>query len=151
MIILYVCDQIIPEDGSARLECGCTLTLRACIHDEHVSSLTVFHRRVGEAKVDEDNEKSHVTDLAGKVRELNKKLEDIRKEQQYQREREHDFRVLSDRTNSGAVYWSLLQLVVLIGTCIWQMRTLRVGASVHKCALADLLCAQTWFYKQKLI
>ncbi|KAL7004152.1 emp24p/erv25p- protein [Cystobasidiomycetes sp. EMM_F5] len=93
-----------------------------------------FDIAVGEARVDEESEKSHVTDLAGKVRDLNKKLADIRKEQQYQREREHDFRALSDRTNSGTVYWSLLQIVTLIGMCIWQMRSLR-----------------TWFAKQKLI
>jgi len=82
---------------------------------------------VGEAKVDEDAEKSHVHDLASKVRELNKKLEDIRKEQQFQREREHDFRTLSDKANRGAVWWSVLQVVVLLGTCAWQMRTLRVN------------------------
>jgi len=89
---------------------------------------------VGEAKVDEESEKSHVNDLASKVRELNKKLENIRKEQQFQREREHDFRAISDRANKGAFYWSLVQIVVLLGTCIWQMRSLR-----------------TWFHKQKLI
>lgn len=84
--------------------------------------------------MDEEAERSHVTDLASKVRELNKKLEDIRKEQQYQREREHDFRALSDRANRGAVWWSVLQIAVLLGTCFWQMRTLR-----------------TWFIKEKLI
>jgi len=89
---------------------------------------------VGEAKVDEESEKTHISDLASKVRELNKKLEDIRKEQQYQREREHDFRTLSDKANSGAVWWSVIQISVLLGTCFWQLRTLR-----------------TWFRKQKLI
>lgn len=82
---------------------------------------------VGEAKVDEESEQGHVQDLASKVRELNKKLEDIRKEQQFQREREHDFRTLSDKANSRAMYWSILQVVVLLGTCYWQMSTLRVS------------------------
>ena len=84
---------------------------------------------VGEAKVDENNERTHVSDLASKVRELNKKLEDIRKEQQFQREREHDFRTLSDRVNWRTTWWSVLQILVLVGTCAWQLRTLRVGHS----------------------
>lgn len=88
--------------------------------------LILYLRSVGEAKVDEESEKTHINDLASKVRELNKKLEDIRKEQQYQREREHDFRTLSDKANSGAVWWSVLQISVLLGTCFWQLRTLRV-------------------------
>ena len=81
---------------------------------------------VGEAKVDEQGEKDHVTDLAEKVKELNKRMEDIRREQQYQREREAEFRTLSESTNSKAVYWSIAQIGVMFGTCAWQLRHLRV-------------------------
>jgi len=80
---------------------------------------------VGEAKVDEEGEKDHVNDLAGKVRDLNARLSDIRREQQFQREREHDFRDLSERTNSRAVWWSILQIIVLFTTCAWQLRHLK--------------------------
>ncbi|KAH8924039.1 hypothetical protein BT69DRAFT_1261836 [Atractiella rhizophila] len=80
---------------------------------------------VGEAKVDEENERGHVMDLASKVKDLNNRLEDIRKEQQFQREREAEFRNLSEKTNSSAIYWSLLQILVLVGTCVWQLRHLR--------------------------
>lgn len=80
---------------------------------------------VGEAKVDEEGEKEHVKDLAGKVKDLNARLADIRREQQYQREREAEFRNLSELTNSRAVYWSLLQVVTLGATCFWQLRILR--------------------------
>jgi hypothetical protein len=80
---------------------------------------------VGEAKVDEENEREHVKDLAAKVRDLNHRLADIRREQQFQREREAEFRVLSERTNSRAVWWSVIQMVVLGATCAWQLRHLR--------------------------
>jgi uncharacterized protein YukE len=80
---------------------------------------------VGEAKVDEEGEREHVKDLAGKVKELNSRLADIRREQQFQREREAEFRVLSEKTNSRAVYWSVAQLATLLGTCAWQLRHLR--------------------------
>ncbi|GAA5966642.1 hypothetical protein JCM3765_007259 [Sporobolomyces pararoseus] len=61
---------------------------------------------VGEAKVDEDGEREHVKDLASKVRDLNSRLADIRREQQFQREREAEFRALSEKTNSRAVWWN---------------------------------------------
>ncbi|EPQ56371.1 hypothetical protein GLOTRDRAFT_115647 [Gloeophyllum trabeum ATCC 11539] len=80
---------------------------------------------VGAVKPDLDRDRSHISELAAKVRDLNNKLEDIRREQQYQREREADFRDLSEETNSKAVWYSLLQIAVLIGTCAWQLRHLR--------------------------
>ncbi|KDE04505.1 hypothetical protein MVLG_05071 [Microbotryum lychnidis-dioicae p1A1 Lamole] len=97
---------------------------------------------VGEAKVDEEGEREHVKDLAGKVKDLNHRLADIRREQQFQREREAEFRVLSETTNSRAVWWSVLQLIVLLATCIWQVRHLRHFFESKKlsvcCAHADL-------------
>lgn len=80
---------------------------------------------VGEAKVDEEGEREHVKDLAAKVKELNMRLADIRREQQFQREREAEFRAVSERTNSRAVWWSVAQLVTLLATCAWQLRHLK--------------------------
>lgn len=99
---------------------------------------------VGKARADLDHDRSHVSDVASKVRELNIKLEDIRREQQYQRERESDFRDLSEVTNSRAVWYSVAQIVVLIATCAWQLRHLRVsfflcGCSLSLCTSNDVL------------
>jgi len=80
---------------------------------------------VGNTRADTEHDRSHVSEIASKVRELNTKLEDIRREQQYQREREADFRDLSESTNSRAVWYSVAQIVVLILTCTWQLRHLR--------------------------
>jgi len=82
---------------------------------------------IGKVRPDLDHDRSHVSEVASKVRELNVKLEDIRREQQYQRERETDFRDLSEITNSRAVWYSVVQIVVLIATCAWQLRHLKVG------------------------
>ena len=84
---------------------------------------------IGRARADADHDRSHVSEVAAKVRELNVKLEDIRREQQYQRERESDFRDLSEVTNSRAVWYSVAQIVVLIVTCVWQLRHLKVSLS----------------------
>jgi len=80
---------------------------------------------VGESRLDKDYEREHVKDLAGRVKELNNRLQDIRREQQFQREREILFRDLSEKTNHRAVWWSLLQIVVLFYMCVWQLRHLR--------------------------
>ncbi|ETS61867.1 hypothetical protein PaG_03975 [Moesziomyces aphidis] len=81
---------------------------------------------IGDAKPDNSHkDKAHVTDLAQRVRDLNALLRDIRKEQQYQREREAQFRDLSEVTNSRAMWWSSLQLITLLGACVWQLRHLR--------------------------
>jgi p24 family protein alpha len=81
---------------------------------------------VGSTRPDVDHDRGHVSELAAKVRDLNQKLEDIRREQQYQREREADFRDLSEATNSKAVWYSLIQITVLVATCFWQLTHLKV-------------------------
>ncbi|KAF8347665.1 emp24/gp25L/p24 family/GOLD-domain-containing protein [Amanita rubescens] len=80
---------------------------------------------VGSTKPDVEQDRSHVSELAAKVRDLNQKLEEIRREQQYQREREANYRDLSEATNGRAVWYSIAQIVVLVTTCAWQLRHLR--------------------------
>lgn len=83
---------------------------------------------IGDAKPDNSHrDKSHVNDLAQRVRDLNAQLRDIRREQQYQREREAEFRNLSESTNSRALWWSSIQLITLLSACVWQLRHLRVS------------------------
>lgn len=64
--------------------------------------------------------------LAGRLRELNKKVGDIQREQRYLREVEAQFRDTSEMTNTRAVWWSLAQIGILIATGVWQMRHLKV-------------------------
>lgn len=83
---------------------------------------------IGEAKPDTGSaDRSHITDLAARVRDLNDRLKDIRKEQQYQREREAQFRDESEKTNARAILYSAVQGVALVAACVWQLRTLRVS------------------------
>ncbi|OSX63960.1 hypothetical protein POSPLADRAFT_1039242 [Postia placenta MAD-698-R-SB12] len=80
---------------------------------------------VGATKPDLEHDRTHVSELSAKLRDLNQKLEDVRREQQYQREREANFRDLSESTNSRAVWYSLAQMIVLVLTCAWQLRHLK--------------------------
>jgi hypothetical protein len=76
--------------------------------------------------------------LASRLRDLNIKIEDIRREQQYQRERESDYRDLSESTNSRAVWYSIAQIVVLLSTCAWQLRHLRVSIMTISCLVPSV-------------
>ncbi|KAM5532389.1 hypothetical protein V8D89_013422 [Ganoderma adspersum] len=80
---------------------------------------------IGKTKADAEHDRSHVSELSQKLRDLNLKLEDIQREQQYQREREAAFRDVSESTNSKAVWYTVAQIGVLIATCAWQMRHLK--------------------------
>jgi hypothetical protein len=64
-------------------------------------------------------------DMATRLRDLNGRVASIRREQQYQREREAEFRDTSELTNSRVVWWTVAQLAILAFTALWQMRHLK--------------------------
>lgn len=126
-----------------------------CLSTNYTSWFSNTHIRlhldivVGSTKPDLEHDRSHVSELAAKVRDLNQKLEDIRREQQYQREREADFRNLSEGTNSRAVWYSIAQIVVLVGTCAWQLRHLRVSELVCHFAVYFLMLPTQRFFEDR--
>eukprot|EP01132_Coremiostelium_polycephalum_P002721 gene2721-3378_t len=67
----------------------------------------------------------HLTNIEITLRRLNDRVNQIRKEQSYQRNREVVFRNTSESTNSRVMWWSLLQVVVLVLSGVWQMKHLR--------------------------
>ncbi|QSZ31523.1 hypothetical protein DSL72_001090 [Monilinia vaccinii-corymbosi] len=80
---------------------------------------------IGETSQIESNDKGKINDIVQKVQDLNGRLQDIRREQVFQREREAEFRDQSESTNARVVRWTLIQLVVLGITCAWQLSHLR--------------------------
>ncbi|KAF9560543.1 emp24p/erv25p- protein [Mortierella alpina] len=66
-----------------------------------------------------------LSDLALRVRELNHKVADMRREQLYLRDHEKDFRDKSESINSQTVTWTLVQLVIIGGVSTTQLRSLR--------------------------
>uniref|UniRef100_A0A673SVE8 Transmembrane p24 trafficking protein 4 n=1 Tax=Suricata suricatta TaxID=37032 RepID=A0A673SVE8_SURSU len=69
--------------------------------------------------------KDKLTELQLRARQLLDQVEQIQKEQDYQRYREERFRLTSESTNQRVLWWSLAQTVILILTGIWQMRHLK--------------------------
>lgn len=92
----------------------------------HPSKVKVFLdvARGTAAQIDSSNSKKLNT-LADRVREINSKLEHIKQEQHLMREREASFRDQSERTNSNAIKWTILQIFTLGATCAWQLHHLR--------------------------
>ncbi|KAB5515250.1 emp24/gp25L/p24 family/GOLD-domain-containing protein [Coniochaeta sp. 2T2.1] len=80
---------------------------------------------IGESSAIESKDKDKLEDIVTRVRDLNSRLADIRREQVFQREREAEFRDQSEATNSRVIRWMLIQLTVLCVTCVWQLSHLR--------------------------
>jgi len=69
--------------------------------------------------------KDKLTELQLRVRQLLDQLDQIQKEQSYQRIREARFRQTSENTNRRVLYWSFSQFLILIVAGFWQMRHLK--------------------------
>lgn len=76
------------------------------------------------------HDSGHIQTLASKLQDLNDRVSAVRREQQYQREIESTFRDASERVNGRAVWWSVWQILVLIGVAVAEMRYLKVSCSV---------------------
>ncbi|ODV89789.1 hypothetical protein CANCADRAFT_143377 [Tortispora caseinolytica NRRL Y-17796] len=72
--------------------------------------------------------------LAQRVRQLTRKVQDVIREQAFQRTREAQFRDASEKINAGVLRWSIMQVIALMAVGVWQTYTLR-----------------TFFVKQKLV
>ncbi|CAH1398456.1 unnamed protein product [Nezara viridula] len=83
--------------------------------------------QVGEHTIDYANvaQKEKLSDLQLRMRQLLDQVEAITKEQNYQRYREERFRQTSESTNQRVFWWSITQLIILIGMGTWQMRHLK--------------------------
>ncbi|GAO18481.1 uncharacterized protein UV8b_07296 [Ustilaginoidea virens] len=80
---------------------------------------------IGESGQIQSSDKDKMEDIAGRVKDLNNRLIDIRREQVFQREREADFRDQSETTNARVIRWIIIQLIVIGLTCAWQLSHLR--------------------------
>lgn len=65
-----------------------------------------------------------VAGLAQTVNQLNSLVSEIRREQYLHREREAEFRELSEYVNSQVIWWTIAQISVLVGVTSWQVRRL---------------------------
>ncbi|XP_055332863.1 transmembrane emp24 domain-containing protein 9-like [Paramacrobiotus metropolitanus] len=70
-------------------------------------------------------EKDKLSELQLRVRQLLDQVDQITKEQNYQRVREERFRQTSESTNFRVLWWSFIQGGLLLAIGFWQMRHLK--------------------------
>ncbi|ORZ37136.1 emp24/gp25L/p24 family/GOLD-domain-containing protein [Catenaria anguillulae PL171] len=80
---------------------------------------------IGDAAGTEVDPSERISDIQFRIRDLIHRAVDIRREQQYQREQEREFREFTDLVNRRVVLWSIVQMIVLGLACAWQLRHLR--------------------------
>uniref|UniRef100_A0A4D5R9D2 Transmembrane emp24 domain-containing protein eca-like n=1 Tax=Scolopendra viridis TaxID=118503 RepID=A0A4D5R9D2_SCOVI len=83
--------------------------------------------QIGEHAIDYQNvaQKEKLTELQLRIRQLLDQVEQITKEQNYQRYREERFRQTSESTNQRVLWWSITQTAILLAMGFWQMRHLK--------------------------
>ncbi|XP_029788806.1 transmembrane emp24 domain-containing protein 11 [Suricata suricatta] len=69
--------------------------------------------------------KDKVNEVSFKLEHLIEQIEQIVKEQNYQRDREENFRTTSEDTNSNVLWWAFAQTLIFISVGIFQMKHLR--------------------------
>ncbi|XP_015511055.1 transmembrane emp24 domain-containing protein eca [Neodiprion pinetum] len=83
--------------------------------------------QVGEHAIDYANvaQKEKLSELQLRLRQLLSQVDQITKEQNYQRYREERFRQTSESTNQRVLWWSLAQTAILLAMGAWQMKHLK--------------------------
>ncbi|XP_034943093.1 transmembrane emp24 domain-containing protein eca [Chelonus insularis] len=83
--------------------------------------------QVGDHAIDYANlaKREKLSKLQLRIRQLLDQVEQITKEQNYQRYREERFRLTSESTNQRVLWWSITQTVILLIMGTWQMRHLK--------------------------
>ncbi|XP_062964918.1 transmembrane emp24 domain-containing protein 11-like [Cynocephalus volans] len=83
--------------------------------------------RIGEHDLDAAiaQAKDKVNEVAFKLEHLIEQIEQIVKEQNYQRDREENFRMTSEDTNSSVLWWAVAQTLIFTSVGIFQMKYLK--------------------------
>ncbi|XP_037659855.1 uncharacterized protein LOC119509982 [Choloepus didactylus] len=83
--------------------------------------------RVGEHDLDAAmaQAKDKVNEVRVKLEHLIEQMQQIVKEQNYQRDREENFRMTSEDTNGNVLCWALAQTLILISVGLFQMKYLK--------------------------
>ncbi len=110
------------------------ICFQPAVRSGRVKTMMDIEFQVGSISEIDSKKKSTIQSLQNKVQVLIEKANGIRREQDLVREREAMFRDASESANSRAMWWSVISLIVLGGTCAWQLSHLR-----------------TFFVKQKIV
>lgn len=72
-----------------------------------------------------DDKRSRYKEIQDQLKAAKEQVTIIRNEFVRQRDREGEYRSASEVVNTGAISWSVVQMIVLGLTCLWQLRQLK--------------------------
>ncbi|ODV98091.1 hypothetical protein PACTADRAFT_47913 [Pachysolen tannophilus NRRL Y-2460] len=90
-----------------------------------IKTKTTFDIEVGDNTILDSKKTNEIQSLNERIKTLNKKLDLIKKEELLIREREREFRDTSERVNSKAVKYSIIQVIILFSIGFYQLHSLR--------------------------
>lgn len=90
-----------------------------------INTKITFDIEVGDDTILDSKKSKKVLSLNEKVKSLNRKLESIKNEELLIRERETEFRDTSERVNSKAVKYTVVQVLILVLVGVYQMYHLK--------------------------
>ncbi|KAB0398238.1 hypothetical protein E2I00_008828, partial [Balaenoptera physalus] len=106
-----------------------SLCLRVLVDEQrqHYSGRIHLDIRVGEHDLDAAiaQAKDKVNEVSFKLEHLIEQMEQIVKVQNYQRDREEEFRMTSEDTNSNVLWWAFAQTLIFISVGIFQIKYLK--------------------------
>lgn len=78
--------------------------------------------QVGEEARDYEDlmKKSHLTTMEVEVLKLADRLKDVTRELMYQNKREEEFRNTSESTNTRVMWWSIIQMAIMVVSAVFQ-------------------------------
>jgi len=86
-----------------------------------------IHVEAGHQAIDYDNvaKVEHLSLVEVELRKIHDRVQEVYRERLYQREREEAFRNTSESTNSRVMWWSILELVIIVALNVVQVEMLK--------------------------
>ncbi|MEQ2313229.1 hypothetical protein AMECASPLE_039547, partial [Ameca splendens] len=72
-----------------------------------------------------DRTKDNLLTLESNLQHLIGQMTYITRQQEYNREKEEHFRLISEETNGKVLWWAVIQTFILLSVGIWQMKRLK--------------------------
>jgi hypothetical protein len=114
----------------------CVMTSSAAFQGHQRSFDFELRTSVGERATDYSAvaKAEHLSAIEIEVRKLNDRMADVRKEQDYQKHRENQFRNLTESTNARIAWWTVFQALFLIATGVYSVMNLKAFFKTKKLA-----------------
>lgn len=95
-------------------------------YPDSTKRIKLYHEiEIGNAISLQSKRNSAMATLKDRIYQLNERLLGIQNEQEDIKTKEAAFREVSEGTNERVTYWSVLMVIVLITTCVFQIRYLK--------------------------